>query len=154
MRYSLLETLREYGAERLTDEERIDVAQRHLAYYVAWMDGNRPEIGRRTLQQYLGETQREHDNLRVALDGWVQSGAALNWMLTSKEPRWEFFPMLSYFWMVRGYTSEGRRRLAQVLALPGRKAPQRRGPASSSGQGSWRGYRGILPQPVRWSRKA
>jgi predicted ATPase len=119
MRYRLLETLREYGTEQLTAEEQAALAQRHLDYYRAWIERDLPGVGGRTLRPKLEKIDREPDNLRAALDWWVQSGAALDWVLQTEDRPFQFLHTLTYFWLVRGYTPEGRRRLAQILSWPG-----------------------------------
>ena len=125
MRYRLLETLREYGAEQLADTERTVLAQQHLAYYRDRFENEKgmPGVGGRTIQQRLEQVEREQDNLRVALDRWVQSGVALDWMQQSEGLPYSFIKVLSWFWRVRGYTREGRQRVAGILALPGAAIP-------------------------------
>jgi predicted ATPase/DNA-binding SARP family transcriptional activator len=125
MRYRLLEMLREYGAGQLTTKERTTLAQQHLAYYRDRFENEKgmPGVGGRTIQQRLDEVEREQDNLRVALDGWVQSGGALGWMRQSEGLPYSFIRLMSWFWRVRGYTQEGRQRVAEILALPGAAVP-------------------------------
>src|SRR6476469_3930304 len=55
----------------------------------------------------------------------VESGAALDRvrMAEAQQVRRDFLPVLSWFWLVRGYTPEGRRRLAEILALPATAIP-------------------------------
>ena len=44
MRFRLLETLREFGWERLTPGERTAVSQRHLAYFLARAEAAAAEL--------------------------------------------------------------------------------------------------------------
>jgi predicted ATPase len=46
MRYRLLETLRDYGNEQLTSEERIDLARRHACCFLALAEQAEPELVR------------------------------------------------------------------------------------------------------------
>jgi tetratricopeptide (TPR) repeat protein len=121
MRYRLLETLREYGAEQLTAQERAALAQRHLDYYQYRFTDEQylPGVGGVTIQQRMDEVERELDNVRAALDWWVQSGAARDWLLQAEQCPRHLIELVSVFWIIRGYTPEGRRRVADVLALPG-----------------------------------
>jgi tetratricopeptide (TPR) repeat protein len=114
MRYRLLETLREYGAEQLTPAERDDLAERHGTYYLALAEQAVPELRGPAQGEWLERLEVEHDNLRATLDGSgncvaVEAGLQLGWAL---QP----------FWAARGYLDEGRERLARLLALPGAAA--------------------------------
>src|SRR5437016_4246236 len=42
MRFRLLETLREYGAEQLAREEQAELARRHAEYYLALVEAAEP----------------------------------------------------------------------------------------------------------------
>jgi predicted ATPase/DNA-binding SARP family transcriptional activator len=122
MRYSLLETLREYGAEQLTADERTALAERHLAFYMALSEDTGPEIGVKfeVLPAWLDQAEREHDNLRAALDWLVRSTAVQEWLLQVDEVKHpSLIVLLTNFWQERGYQAEGRRRLAELLAFPG-----------------------------------
>ena len=74
--YRLLETLRQYGWQRLTaTDEMAAVQRRHAVYYLALSERADQElIGPRALYRF-DELEREHDNLR----------AALNWCLAWRE---------------------------------------------------------------------
>ncbi len=68
-RYRLLETVRAYADERLTEaSEREAVRDRHRDYFLAWAESIPPE---RTFLDPDGSVRLEGDNLRAAL-GWSQ----------------------------------------------------------------------------------
>jgi tetratricopeptide (TPR) repeat protein len=119
-RYRLLETLREYGAEQLAVAERTALAERHLTYCRDRLSYG-IDVAGRTLKQRMDEIEREQHNLRAALDWWEQSGAPIDCIVESEEPHRGILPV--YFWQVRGSASEGRQRLARILALPGAAIP-------------------------------
>jgi non-specific serine/threonine protein kinase len=103
LRYWLLETLREYGHERLVESGELEVGRtQHLRYFLAFAE------------RVCGAVERmepEHGNLRAALDWAVEqgnAGAALQAMFR-----------MGWFWNTRGYLAEGRRRVTEILALPG-----------------------------------
>lgn len=106
--YWLLETIRQYSQEKLQAAgESSLLRDRHLTWCLAL--GEEAETGLRGPQQtaWLGRLEREHDNLRAALDwsqeaGYVESGLRLA-------------ASLHWFWDRRGYLSEGRARLQALL---------------------------------------
>src|SRR5262249_28513205 len=67
VRFRLLETLREYGAEQLGSEERTAVAHRHASYYLALAERAEPELVKEHQADWLDQLERELDNLRAAL---------------------------------------------------------------------------------------
>jgi predicted ATPase len=112
-RYRLLETLRQYAWERLDASGELEAVQRrHATYYLAFAERAQWEIGGGPQQAWwLDQYEREQANLQDALEWAVreqESAIALR-----------LVRMLCISWMVRGPYGEGRRRLAQVLALGG-----------------------------------
>ncbi|HEY0141141.1 MAG TPA: protein kinase [Thermoanaerobaculia bacterium] len=101
-RFTMLETIREYGLECLSEESRLTEARRAHALHMASV-----------AEQYELDPDRLHaddDNFRAALESAIAAkdtelalrlGAALWW-----------------FWYLRGQYAEGRRWLDAVLALP------------------------------------
>ncbi|HEX5881526.1 MAG TPA: LuxR C-terminal-related transcriptional regulator [Actinomycetota bacterium] len=67
-RYRLLETIRQYAADRLGEAgEAAATRDRHLAWFLAFAEAIEPEL-RRDLAAWRTRLEREHDNLRAALD--------------------------------------------------------------------------------------
>ena len=67
MRYRLLETVREFGAERLAVEEAQELGLRHAAYYMELAEKAAPRLSDAGQGLWLGRLERERDNLRTAL---------------------------------------------------------------------------------------
>ena len=68
-RYRLLETVRQYGQERLEESGEAElVRERHAGYYLALAEESEPEL--REQGAWLERLGTEHDNLRAAL-GWA-----------------------------------------------------------------------------------
>jgi predicted ATPase/DNA-binding SARP family transcriptional activator len=111
MRYRLLETLREYGAEQLAIGEKELLAQQHAGYFLALAERAESELQGPDQGAWLARLDREHDNLRAVLDGMLLRGEVERGLLLGGT--------LGRFWEVRGYPSEGRRRLEQFLTLAG-----------------------------------
>ena len=112
--YRLLETVREFGLERLTALGPAPAAaafRRHAAYYLDLAEAG--DAGLRGAEQgrWLERLEDEHDNLRAALR-WLtergEAGAALR-----------LAGALWLFWWWRGHLTEARHHLARALALPG-----------------------------------
>lgn len=106
--YRLLETIRQYSQEKLQSaaESRL-LRDRHLAWYLAL--AAEAETGLREAQQgaWLERLEREHDNLRTALE-WSQEAGHI-------EQGLRLAAWLHWFWDRRGYLSEGRARLQALL---------------------------------------
>lgn len=76
-RYRLLETLRQYGQERLGEQnEMATFRDRHLAYYVTIASGNEHEFRGPGQREAAVWFQREWDNVRVARGWAITSGDA------------------------------------------------------------------------------
>ncbi len=111
MRYRLLEVVRQFACAKLRDagEESL-VRQRHRDYFLQWAERGEPELRGAQQLDWFAQFEREHDNLRAALE-WCQQG-------TDAEKGLRLASALWWFWRARGYLSEGRARVAQMLALP------------------------------------
>ncbi len=110
-RYRMLETIREYAAERLEAADRMsEVRSRHAAHYLARVTdaaGGAANGDRATLDRL----EADHDDLRAAITWAVESGDATT-ALGLTAGLWRF-------WQMRGYITEGLERLDAALALPG-----------------------------------
>ncbi len=107
-RYRLLETLRDYGREKLQAsgaEPRYSGA--HAEHFAALAERAEPELRGPEQSRWLERLEEEHDNLRLAMDRLRDSG---------REPvALRLTASLWRFWWVHGHFSEGRRRLASAL---------------------------------------
>jgi non-specific serine/threonine protein kinase len=108
-RYGLLETLRDYAAEKLTAAtDARDVATRHAVYFADLAEMDLAGHYGSNQAAWLDRLSREHDNLRAALRHSLTVGAV---SLAGRigAAAWPF-------WKVRGHISEGRAWLESVLA--------------------------------------
>jgi predicted ATPase/DNA-binding CsgD family transcriptional regulator len=108
-RYAMLETIREYAAERLDQMPEADrVRGAHAAAFLALVEaGGRPHAGL-AKKEWLERLDTEHNNIRAAL-GWYREHdppAALRLAAS-----------MSAFWSLRGHHTEGRQRLGELLGL-------------------------------------
>jgi serine/threonine-protein kinase PknK len=68
-RFDLLETVREYALHRLREAGELAAARAaHRAYYTALAESAAPHLRGREQVAWLGRLERDHDNLRAALD--------------------------------------------------------------------------------------
>jgi tetratricopeptide (TPR) repeat protein len=114
-RFTMLETVRIYAAQRLADSGRAaDVARAHAMHFTGMAEDM--EAGLRGPQQttLLDRLQAEHDNLRAALQWSITNDAILAHRLSAA---------MSEFWMARGHLSEASGCMDQVLALPNDRVP-------------------------------
>ena len=108
-RFSMLETIREYGGERLDESgEAEELRRRHAEHFLALADKAVPEVIGGTPRAWLDRLEAEHDNLRSVLDRFQASGETQHAL--------QLAGALWGFWQVRGHFAEGRRRLAAALA--------------------------------------
>jgi predicted ATPase/DNA-binding SARP family transcriptional activator/Tfp pilus assembly protein PilF len=110
MRYRLLETLREFAAEQLAPEDQERLAHRHASYYATLAETAEPELRGPDQGLWLERLETEHENMRAALGRAVERGET--------ELGLRLGGALSRFWSVRGYVTEGRNRLVELMALP------------------------------------
>jgi non-specific serine/threonine protein kinase len=110
VRYRMLETVREYAAERLRgDGEARATRARHAAWCLALTEAASPHLQGPRQGAWLERLTVEHDNIRAAL-GWCltdEGDAALGLRLAGR---------LWWVWFVRGHYSEGRQWLGALLA--------------------------------------
>jgi predicted ATPase/DNA-binding CsgD family transcriptional regulator len=111
-RYRLLETLRQYGWQRLEAAgEAAMLRDRHLDWYLALAQRAHAAFNGPAQSTWLTVLEREHDNTRAALRWCLDSGAI--------DKALDLAAAYAYFWEVRGhrYRTEGRRWLDDALAL-------------------------------------
>jgi predicted ATPase/DNA-binding SARP family transcriptional activator len=107
-RYRLLETVRQYGRDRLLEAGECETARTwHRDWYLEFAERAEPALRRRDQVAWLDRLEWEHDNLRAALEWSRASGIEAGLRLASA---------LRRFWVVRGYWQEGRQRLEGLLA--------------------------------------
>ncbi|HEV2126712.1 MAG TPA: tetratricopeptide repeat protein, partial [Chloroflexota bacterium] len=115
LRFTMLETIREYGLERLEASGEVTaIRDRHAAYFLA--------LAERAESNLLGPEGRawfllldlEYDNLRNAL-AWTEASDAAT-LLRLAGALWRF-------WYARGYHGEGCTWLRSALARAGEASP-------------------------------
>ncbi|MEO8285165.1 MAG: LuxR C-terminal-related transcriptional regulator [Chloroflexota bacterium] len=108
-RFTMLETIREYGQERLGEwGEEDEVRATHSKEMLAFAEQAEPHMTTGGRDPWLRKLDAELDNIR----------AALNWSLSDEgdgEIGLRLASSLHWYWSFRGYVTEGRRWLRQIL---------------------------------------
>ncbi|HEU5423302.1 MAG TPA: tetratricopeptide repeat protein, partial [Nitrolancea sp.] len=139
-RFVMLETIREYGWERLAEAGELERMRRaHAAYFLALAEEAEPELKGPRQGTWLQRLETDHDNLRAALD----------WSTASQEPELglRLAAALSRVWSIHGHLTEGREWLERALATRGAAAPATRARALN-GAGFLTHMQGDYPQAV------
>ncbi|MFL6271497.1 MAG: LuxR C-terminal-related transcriptional regulator [Actinomycetes bacterium] len=113
-RYRLLETIRQFAADRLADAGEVAATRdRHLAHVLAFVEGVEPEL-RRDLDAWRTRLELEQANLRTALE----------WGLAAPdpEPGRRLAAALPWLWHLHGQGPEGIDFLRRAI----RRAPRDR----------------------------
>ena len=115
-RFVMLETIREYGLEKLgASAEDAPTRRAHAAYCVVLAEEGAASGTDAERSEWLDRFEVEHDNFR----------AALEWLIESEDADWGLRLGLALFrfWETREYLAEGRDRLGKLLNLGGAAAP-------------------------------
>jgi predicted ATPase len=108
-RFWMLETIREYAAERLEGSgEADDVRRRHAEHFLALAEEAEPHLFSAVAEEWHDRLERELANVRSALDLWEASAES--------DAGLRMAGALGEFWAVKGHLGEGRERLERALA--------------------------------------
>ena len=111
IRLLMLETIREYGWEALAErQEREAIQAAHAAYYLALAEEAERALGGPQHLLWLDRLGREYDNLRAALHWLRLQGSRVEGGGEAAEQALRLETALSWFWIMRGYQNDGRRR--------------------------------------------
>jgi predicted ATPase len=109
MRYTMLETIKEYGLEQLESSGEAETVRRHHAeFFLKLAEEAEPELTGANQQSWLDRLELEHDNLRAVLRQMAKNGDAKTGIVLAGT--------LWRFWLMRSHLSEGREWLAGMLA--------------------------------------
>jgi len=109
-RFMMLETIREYGLEKLSSSgEEVAIRRGHAAYFLVLAEEGASDFPETERTDWLNRLEVEHDNLRSALE----------WLIDSKGADWglRLGGALFRFWETREYLAEGRDLLGKLLSI-------------------------------------
>jgi len=118
-RFTMLETVREYGLEQLAaDDEQPNIQRAHAEYMLQLARSARRGMTGPAQAEWVRRLELEHHNLR----------AAFAWALAADEAELalRLCAALTTFWYIKGYCQEGRDWSARALAAAPDAAPARR----------------------------
>ncbi|HEX7171252.1 MAG TPA: hypothetical protein VF365_01450 [Candidatus Limnocylindria bacterium] len=124
-RFEMLETLREFGRERLVEAGEADaVAERHAQWFLGRAERAEPLLTGRDQRKWLDRLDRDADNLR----------ASLRWAINHRhaELGMRLGAALWRLWHLRGHISEARQVMDELLALDAEVPPLVRARALSA----------------------
>jgi predicted ATPase/DNA-binding CsgD family transcriptional regulator len=109
-RYEMLETVREYGLERLAEsDEEVATRDAHVAHYLQEAELAAAAAGGVAASGWMRRLTAERANLRAALDWLEQRGQGDAFL--------QMTGALCFYWYRFGELTEGRARLERALAL-------------------------------------
>lgn len=134
-RFSLLQVIREFAAEKLDEEAGAEaVRRRHAEWVLRLAERAGPELRRKELRRWQHLLRREEENLRTALRWALDRGEAAIGLRTASAV-WDFW----HYW---AEVREGIAWLESLLALPAAAAPtdaRARGLEALGGLVYWQG---------------
>jgi predicted ATPase/DNA-binding SARP family transcriptional activator len=99
-RYRMLNTIREYAAQRLAEAGDAQPARRaHLAYVTELAETADPHLRRAEQLEWLARLEAEHDNIGAALRGAIAEGWAQEAM--------RLVAAVGWYWFLSGHRAEG-----------------------------------------------
>ena len=108
IRFTMLETIREYGWERLISSGEARVIQRaHAAYYLRLAEEAELKLTGPAQRVWLKRLEREHENLRAAMQWWMDQGES--------EMALRLGGALFRFWWMHGNVREGREWMEKAM---------------------------------------
>ncbi len=118
-RYRMLETIREYGTERLVDAGQIaEIRRLHARYFRDVAEAAAPHLMTAGQVPWFRLLAHERDNMLAALRFMIDSGDADTAIRTAAA--------MGMYWMLRGSHSEASDWLGAVLDVPGDSDPDAR----------------------------
>ncbi|MCP2271970.1 putative ATPase [Actinokineospora diospyrosa] len=119
VRYRMLETVRAYAAERLTElgeTERVRRAYCH--HFLAYLTEAEPRLRGPDQVRWLARVTADHENLLAALRHAVDLGDA--------DVAHRLAVAAGWFWMISGHHREALKTIAEVATVPGDAPPHAR----------------------------
>ena len=133
VRFRMLETIREFGAEQLEAAEEAEATRdRHASFFLELVEAAEPHLRGVDQKRWLDLLEMEHDNLRAGLRRAIDAA--------HDEVALRLVGALWRFWHLHGHLDEGRRWAEEVLALPeaaGRTVPRAKALTALGGVAYW-----------------
>jgi predicted ATPase/class 3 adenylate cyclase/Tfp pilus assembly protein PilF len=127
-RYRLLETVRQYAAEKLSqDASAAGIGDRHVTFFLELAEAALPHLAGPDAAVWLDRLEMEQDNLRGALSRCLSAPKEASLSRTQDasglaQQALRLCGSLIRFWEIRGSLAEGRAYLAMALRRPGEES--------------------------------
>jgi predicted ATPase len=116
-RFRMLQTVREFGLERLAASGELEKTRvAHAHYFLALAEQAEPELHGPNQAMWVARLEHEHDNLRTALE-WALEQMSDPQAIERREIGMRLGAALKEFWMMGGHYREARTFLERALAL-------------------------------------
>ncbi len=116
-RYTLLETIRQYGLEKLQSPgHKASVRRRHRDWLLQRAESIFPRIGNEQQNSWLAEMDAEYENFQAAIEWSAQEAGEAGHGL-------RLACLMRHYWDRKGYVHEARFYLPKLLAHPENSAP-------------------------------
>jgi predicted ATPase/DNA-binding SARP family transcriptional activator len=120
-RYRLLDTVRQYGNELLSREERAELRERHAVFFLALAEMAAPRLfGGAADPALVARLSAETGNFRAVAEWALEDPIRMEMSL-------RLGTALHWFWFARGRFEEGRDRLTHAIGIASHAAPAVRG---------------------------
>jgi predicted ATPase len=111
-RYRMLDTIKEYAAQRLVEVGESDLARHaHLGYFTELTETAEPHLRRTEQLEWLATLEAEHDNIGAAMRGAIAAGEAQAAMRLAAGAGW--------YWWLGGHRAEGIELITAATTTPG-----------------------------------
>ena len=118
IRFSFLETVREYSVQCADAEERAASSRRHAAYFATIAEQAREGLRGQDAAAWHNRVGQDHDNFRAALQFALED--------RNSEQALQIASSISLFWITRGHLAEGFEWLRRSLERAADAAPELR----------------------------
>jgi predicted ATPase/DNA-binding SARP family transcriptional activator len=147
LRYRMLSTIKEYGADRLTEAGESGLArQAHLGYFTELTESAEPHLRRAEQLEWLARLEADHDNIGAAMRGAIAAGEAQAAMRLAAAAGW--------YWWLGGRRSEGFELIVAATNIPGEVTDEVRAMVYALGVQFVTSGRGDQHQAAEWIHQA
>jgi len=115
-RFAMLETIRDFAADRLEEAgDASEIRRRHALHYLALSESAAPHLPGRNQMAWIARLTEERDNVRAAIQTVIDASDA--------DAGLRFAAALWRYWQLDGHVAEGRATIDAIFDLPGAERP-------------------------------